>query len=194
MADQFFFVTLEPSLTNPQQFAEYACNAEALLQQLYPPYSGYRVQSLKPELEKTVQWRVSVWHGWSSGVLLEITPDRKMPHIARVSLEWHSRVKELVNTIMTKLGAVLMLIYLAVGIFFGRLLILLIASIPFVLVYAAFSVLTRYLVAKLVATVAGDSFNDGRRAELLDRLRQVPAPKAPSTQPLATASFAGNVG
>jgi len=192
MSKHFFFVTLEPSLNNPQQFAEYARTVEALLRQLYPPYSGHTIQLPNQKDPKEKQWRVSVYHGWSSGVLVEIAPDVRMPHIAKINVSWHSRVKQLVRNMATKLAVVLGLGYLLVGIFFARLLVLLIVGIPLLFAYSALVILTESLIARAVSMIAGNSFNESKQAELLDRLRQVPAPAAPGSKEIATAKFAGN--
>jgi hypothetical protein len=192
VAAQFFFVTLEPSLDNPLQLAQYARAVEALLRQLYPPYTGYTIQLLKQEGTKKKQWGIAVYHGWSSGVLVEIAPDRGMPHIAKISVSWHSRVKQLVHAIGMKLGSLLVLVYLLVGIFRAGIIALLIVGFPFFLVYALLVILAESLIAGAVSLIGGNNFNESKQTELLERLRQIPAPTAPGSKELAAAKFAGN--
>jgi hypothetical protein len=192
MANNSFTIPVNPSLSKPQQLTEYAGAVEALLRQLYPPYSGYKVEKKADEIMKG-EWHFAIFHGWSSGVLVKVSPYLTTPDNATVSVSWHPRVKHVTKDAFTKLVYALGLIYMVVGMFFARIIILLLALIPYLIVCAIFIELLQHLVGKLISRVAGENqFDDDRRAELLERLRQIPAPTAPSSKQASVASFAGN--
>ena len=116
MANNSFTIPVNPSLCKPQQLTEYAGAVEALLRQLYPPYSGYKVEKKADEIMKG-EWHFAIFHGWSSGVLVKVSPYLTTPDNATVSVSWHPRVKHVTKEAFTKLVYALGLIYMVSGCF-----------------------------------------------------------------------------
>ena len=192
---QFFFITLDnpgPSYQNAARFAQHAQRVEVFLRQLYPEFSGHTVKLLKARKKSKPEWRIALYRGWSSGMLVEMVADAGMSYVAKVTVSWHSRVKQLVQDMFTYLGAFLLLLYLFCGIFFARLIVLIVVAIPFLVAYAIFAKVCEYVVARSAAIVLGNNFDDNRCSDLLARLQEILLPASSPPVQTAATTCAGN--
>lgn len=172
-----------PSLDNPLLFSRYADEIAMRLGHQYPEHSGYRIRVEKREDNpRKRKWEVELLRGWFTGVSVVITPLAQTPHRARVKVRWNSRLLGLMAKGFVIISFLPMLIFFIALTAMTRLGFAVIVICIVGVIWAIVGSIVMTLLARLVALVFGDDFDNQTRIALADKIQQFPLPKPPSTQ------------
>jgi hypothetical protein len=168
-----------PSLDNPLLFSRYADEIAMRLGHEYPAHTGYRIRVEKREKDpRKREWRVDLQRGWFSGARVKIKPLSAKPHRARVKVEWHSRLLEVLERVFAYISIVPLILLFVIFTLATRLGFALILTVVVAVAWGIAGSIVMIIVARLLAAIFGNEFTSETRTALATKIEQFPLPQS----------------
>jgi hypothetical protein len=127
-------------------------------------------------------WTVELLKGWFTGAQVSIKPIEKTPHRARVRVTWHSR---LLGAMMKGFAIItlppLIIVFIAL-VFTTRLGFALLLTAAIGIIWGIAGSIVMLVVARILAAIFGNEFDDSTRIALADKIQQFPLPQAKAAE------------
>jgi uncharacterized transporter YbjL len=164
-----------PSVDNPVLLRQFAQTLAKRYAEMFPAARGFALELKENTIGKIRGWEITILHGFLSGAMVSISPNRGAEQQISINVMDHSRLQQL----LTKVAAVLALVMAAppfvLGLLRGRLLIALIAG-GIVCIVAGLVLTVIVLVICRLFKRFNHYFNHATQQQILAIANQFPLP------------------
>jgi hypothetical protein len=174
-----------PSVDNPVLLRQFAQTLAKRYAEMFPAARGFALELKENTVGKICGWEITILHGFLSGAMVLISPNRRAEQQISIDVMDHSRLQQT----LTKVAAVLALVIAApafvLGLFRGRLLVALIAG-GIVLIVAGMVLSVIMLLISRLFRPFDHYFDQATQQQILAIANQLPLPTAIDRSDLPT--------